>query len=219
MKGNMKGKVQWLMISAVLILGVGLIGSGALWGDDAGPPGTGASTGGQTVVAQAAPAETTTTQPAAPPATTTNPGTGNVPVTEVTVKAEKEKAPKEGSAEVGYKVENVETLGPWPERKLLDTPYSVSVIPQQMIQNTISPDADQAFRMDPLTKPFYKENSNGNSDVYMRGFWVGTNTLDGIQRVCDMKVGPIESLADMVRQKHVRPSNLQSLMRRGRNEG
>ena len=76
----MKGKVQWLMISAVLVLGVGLMGSGASWGDEAGPPAA-APTGGQTTVAQ----------PAAPPATTTTPGTGNVPVTEVTVKAQKEK--------------------------------------------------------------------------------------------------------------------------------
>jgi iron complex outermembrane receptor protein len=89
-EGKVKSKVRWFLVSVVLILGIGLMGSVASWGDDAGPPAAAASTDGYTVVAQAAAGQTTTVQPGAPSSTTT-PGTGNVPVTEVTVKAQKEK--------------------------------------------------------------------------------------------------------------------------------
>ena len=75
------------------------MGSGASWGDDAAPP-VAAPAGGQTTVAQTAPAETTTIQPAAPSATTTT-DTGNVPTTEVTVKAQKENQPRQSSVFTG----------------------------------------------------------------------------------------------------------------------
>ena len=77
----MKGKGRWFLISAVLILGIGVMGSGISWGDDAGPPGAGVASDGQTTVTQAAPAP----QPVAPS------DKGSVPMTEVEVKAQKEK--------------------------------------------------------------------------------------------------------------------------------
>ena len=177
----MKGKGRWFLITAVFILGIGLMGS-ASWGDDAGPPAARASSDQQTVVAQAEAQTTPAAQPAqGSPAEAAAPATGNVPLTEVTVKAEKEKQPKEGSAEVGYKVENVQDLGPWGTMKLLDTPYSMSVITSDMIQNTVSPNLDQVFKMDPLTKPFYNTNANDFNAVYVRGFWVDTISLDGVR--------------------------------------
>ena len=178
----MKGKVRWLMISAVLILGVGLMGSGALWGDEAGPPTAGASAGGQTTVAQAdattqaAPAETQTTPP-----TTTPSDTKNVPMTEVTVKAEKEKQPQEGSAEVGYKVENATTTGPWGKMPIQDTPYSISVVPAQEIENLQISTPDQLFRVDPLTQSWKQQTFNNWAGVYIRGFNVVEAAQDGIR--------------------------------------
>ena len=184
----MKGKTRLLLISAVLILAVCFVGTGASWGADASPPAAGAPSGGQTVAAPAdttaptAPAETQTAPPATPPSTaaTTAPGTGNVPMTEVTVKAEKEKKPKEGSAEVGYKVENVTITGPWGEMKLQDTPYSILVMPSEMIENTVASDPYQLFKMNPLTQSGYLTTLNDLPVVWIRGFEQQNPLRDGI---------------------------------------
>ena len=125
-----------------LILGMCFVGTGTSWGDDTSPPAAGAPAGGQTVAAPPAPAAQAT-----PPA-----DTGNVPTTEVTVTAEKEKKPKEGSAEAGYKVDNVTTTGPWGQMPLQDTPYSLSVMPKDLIENTISTNQDRLFAINPLTR-------------------------------------------------------------------
>ena len=75
--------------------------------------------------------------------------------TEVTVKAEKEKKPKEGSAEAGYKVERTATTTvPWGQMKLQDTPYSIMVMPQELIENVQAPSVDMLYRMNPLVQAF-----------------------------------------------------------------
>ena len=182
MKGKVKGKVRWLMISAVLILGIGLIGSGALWGDEAGPPAAGASAGGQTVVAQAdahtGRAGRAQTAPATP-STTGTPETKNVPMTEVTVKAQKEK-PATGTVAEGYRVDNTTTTGPWGEMKLQDTPYSIVVMPQELIENTIAANPDQLFKMNPLTQTTFPSTENSIPAVNMRGFYILNPLRDGI---------------------------------------
>jgi iron complex outermembrane receptor protein len=175
------------MFSAVLVLGVGLIGSGASWGDDAGPPATGASAGGQTVVAQAAPSETTTTQPAAPPATTTTPGTGNVPVTEATVKAQKEK-PKESSVEAGYRVDTVKNIGPWPDMSLQDTPYSINIMSKELIENLQITNVNDLWKYNPYTELVFPSTRFGNN-AGLRGIQNGTVTQDGL-RVAGTTNGP-----------------------------
>ena len=184
-KDKVKDKVRWLMISAGLILGIGLIGSGALWGDEAGPPAAGAAADGQTVVAQAdaaapaAPTETQTTPAATPSATTTTPETGKVPVTEVTVKAPKEK-PATGTVAEGYRVENTTTTGPWGEMKLQDTPYSIHVMSSELIENVQAGSREQLFKMDPLLQTFLGDNRAGANAAYLRGF-VATEYEDGIR--------------------------------------
>ena len=183
----MKGKRRWLFISAVLILGVGLIGSGTLWGDEAGPPATGAASDGQTIVAQAAPAETTTTQPAAPPATTTTPGTGNVPVTEVTVKAQKEK-PATGTVAEGYRVDTVKTIGPWPDMSLQDTPYSINIMSKELIENLQITNVNDLWKYNPYTELYIPESRFGNN-MNLRGIYSGRVTQDGLP-VTGMTNGP-----------------------------
>ena len=186
----MKGKVRWLMISAVLTLGIGLIGSGASWGDEAGPPTAGAAADGQTVVAQAdattqaAPAETQTAPAATPSATTTTPGTGKVPTTEVTVTAQKEK-PKEGSVEAGYKVDNVTTTGPWGQMALQDTPYSINVMSSDLIENVQTGSRLELFRMNPVVEASLGDTTAGTIGLNLRGFPASSNYnqdqyIDGI---------------------------------------
>ncbi len=184
----MKGKTRLLLISAVLILGM-FAKAGTSWGADPSPLLTGTPPDTQTVVAQAAaatqpagtatPAQTQTT-PATPPpaASTTAPDNKSVPVTEVTVTAQK---PKEGSAEAGYKVDTVKNVGPWGEKAILDTPYSMTVIPEELLKNTISNSTDQIFKMSPMIQLLMPYDFNGLTRVMMRGFLIQNQMIDGVQ--------------------------------------
>jgi iron complex outermembrane receptor protein len=187
----MKGKTRSLLILAVLIMGMYCSGTGISWGADSGALPTGATPDAQTVIAQAdaaappapaaneAPAQTTTTQSPAPSETNAAaPDTKNVPVTEVEVKAEK---PREGSAEVGYKVENVTTTGLWGEMKLQDTPYSISVMPHELIENIQATTMEQLFRINPLVQVNYGIYRNDSGQVIMRGFNFVPTLEDGVR--------------------------------------
>ena len=99
----------------------------------------------------------------------------------MTVTAEKEKKPKEGSAEAGYKVDNVTTTGPWGQMPLQDTPYSISVMPQELIDNTITRNPDQIFKMNPLTQVGSPQDINNISSQYVRGFGIQNYSIDGIR--------------------------------------
>lgn len=59
---------------------------------------------------------------------------------------------KSGSAENGYLVENITGIGLWGERSLQDTPYSMSVVSQELISNSLAKDMNQIFKMNPTTQ-------------------------------------------------------------------
>ncbi|WP_323657882.1 STN domain-containing protein [Aliarcobacter butzleri] len=59
---------------------------------------------------------------------------------------------KNGSAENGYLSEDITGVGVWGTRKLQDTPYSMSVIPKDLIENSVAVNMSQIFKMNPLTQ-------------------------------------------------------------------
>ncbi len=59
---------------------------------------------------------------------------------------------KQGTAEEGYRVSNVSGIGLWGERSLRDTPYSMSVVPSDLIENVNAQNMGQIFKMNPLTQ-------------------------------------------------------------------
>ncbi|HEY3426715.1 MAG TPA: TonB-dependent receptor, partial [Negativicutes bacterium] len=105
-----------------------------------------------------------------------------VPVTEVEVKDKKDQktTAKEGGMAVGYKVENTATTGPWGNMKLQDTPYSINVIPQELIENVQASAPDQLFRMNPVTQLYMPQALNGRPTFNMRGFYSATSAEDGM---------------------------------------
>ncbi|MDD3597718.1 TonB-dependent receptor [Sulfuricurvum sp.] len=78
--------------------------------------------------------------------------------------------PKEGSAEAGYKVSSVKNVGPWGEKKLLDTPYSINVISNDLINNTQMSSPDQLIRMNPLLALNLPTSLNARPKFNIRGF-------------------------------------------------
>ena len=101
---------------------------------------------------------------------------------EVLVKDKKEtkQEPREGSAESGYRAETA-TVGALGSRKLLDTPYSISVVPSDFIENIQADNATEALRYDPTLNPEMGSNRTGNY-LAIRGFINSSNqAVDGLR--------------------------------------
>ncbi|MFX4155830.1 hypothetical protein ACOL23_12960, partial [Aliarcobacter butzleri] len=59
---------------------------------------------------------------------------------------------KNGTAENGYLTEDITGVGLWGKRSLQDTPYSMPVIPKDLLEKTQANDMAQIFKMNPLTQ-------------------------------------------------------------------
>ncbi|WP_350283848.1 TonB-dependent siderophore receptor, partial [Nitrosomonas sp.] len=87
---------------------------------------------------------------------------------------------KQGTAEEGYRVSNVSGVGLWDERSLRDTPYSMSVVPSDLIENINAQNMEQIFKMNPLTQGEDINRHNGVPFVTIRGFQSNNPIYDGI---------------------------------------
>ncbi|MCT7651391.1 TonB-dependent siderophore receptor [Aliarcobacter butzleri] len=88
-----------------------------------------------------------------------------------------------GSAENGYITKEISGVGLWDKRTLQDTPYQMSVISQDMLENTAS-GVDQIFKMNPVvqvTRSSTSSHSWNTPEINIRGFSAsGNHILDGI---------------------------------------
>lgn len=75
----------------------------------------------------------------------------------------------EGSAEVGYKPTTAKTMGPLGDKPILDTPYSMTVMPAELIQNSVTGTPDQLYKMNPQTQLARPLASFSFAPVVMRG--------------------------------------------------
>jgi len=97
----------------------------------------------------------------------------------VTVSADRE---RNGSAEDGYVVKKTTGVGLWGERDLQDTPYSMSIMSNELIENANAKDMDQLFKMNPVTQETGKIASDATDSpwVTIRGFQVNNPIVNGI---------------------------------------
>ncbi|MCT7614921.1 TonB-dependent siderophore receptor [Aliarcobacter butzleri] len=89
---------------------------------------------------------------------------------------------KNGTAENGYLSEDITGVGLWGKRSLQDTPYSMTVIPQELIENVQAKDMNQIFKMNPTTQET-GQMLTGLGDaqwVTIRGFEVNNPIINGI---------------------------------------
>ncbi|WP_350283295.1 TonB-dependent receptor [Nitrosomonas sp.] len=87
---------------------------------------------------------------------------------------------KQGTADEGYRVSNISGVGLWDERSLRDTPYSMSVVPSDLIENINAQNMGQIFKMNPLTQEPTINNQTGVPFVTIRGFQSVNPVYDGI---------------------------------------
>jgi iron complex outermembrane receptor protein len=87
----------------------------------------------------------------------------------------------EGTAAQGYRVETAKTTGPWGDKPILNTPYSIDVTSAELLQNTIATTDDQLFKFNPLVQV----NSGTPNQGYglrqiVRGFSYASVAINGI---------------------------------------
>ncbi|MFW3380881.1 TonB-dependent siderophore receptor [Aliarcobacter butzleri] len=89
---------------------------------------------------------------------------------------------KNGTAENGYLSEDITGVGLWGKRSLQDTPYSMTVIPKDLIENTQAKDMDQIFKIIPTAQGTGSSiiGDGDTRDVYIRGFSSQNPIIDGI---------------------------------------
>jgi iron complex outermembrane receptor protein len=76
----------------------------------------------------------------------------------------------EGSEAAGYRSEKVKHVGALGGMRLQDAPYSVSVIPQALLQNIQAKSLDDVFKLSPATQFTSPTSAGYASAVSMRGF-------------------------------------------------
>ncbi|QKF73238.1 TonB-dependent siderophore receptor [Aliarcobacter faecis] len=89
------------------------------------------------------------------------------------------KSSKNGSAESGYLVEDITGVGIWGQRSLQDTPYSMTVISQELIENVQANDMAPIFKMNPITQDGGDQPS-GNYNTVIRGFSSNNAVVNGM---------------------------------------
>lgn len=82
----------------------------------------------------------------------------------------------------GYRTNRGTSIGPWSGRNLQDIPYSINVMPEELIENLQASVADQVFKINPVTQFHWPQTQNDNPYVFLRGFQTTTFARNGITR-------------------------------------
>lgn len=77
---------------------------------------------------------------------------------------------KTGSIEDGYRVSNVKDLGPIQDKALLDTPYSISILPSTLFENVNAGKPSDAQRISPFIQLGTSQDTAFTNSVNLRGF-------------------------------------------------
>lgn len=86
----------------------------------------------------------------------------------------------DGGAALGYRSETVSQVGPWQGRKLDDLPYSITVLPAELIENVRGATVDQIFRINPTTQIGRLQIENYQANVRLGGFSTQSFRRDGL---------------------------------------
>ncbi len=87
----------------------------------------------------------------------------------------------DGTAESGYVVNELKQVGFWGEKSLQDTPYSMTVMPQELIENSIAGDMDQIYKMNPIIQNSTPTTVFTYPSAVIRGFGSSTSAVDGMK--------------------------------------
>ena len=87
---------------------------------------------------------------------------------------------KEGSAEAGYRATTAKKLGVWGDLPILDTPYTINEISEDMISNTNTVTSDQLVKWLPNAFQGFNQANNDLVGITARGYSAAF-MLDGVR--------------------------------------
>ncbi len=88
----------------------------------------------------------------------------------------------DGSAADGYRSDGNTNIGIWQGRTLQETPYSISVLSEDLLQNLQATSTDQIFKLNPLTQVSRPQSQQDQPYIIARGFRVTRSSRNGIAR-------------------------------------
>jgi len=90
---------------------------------------------------------------------------------------------KDGTAADGYRAKTVSSLGPLGSMNLQDTPFSMSVVPRELMQNIQAQSPDDIYKLNPSTRTSTPQITSWSPLVSIRGFEGSNIAEDGLRRV------------------------------------
>jgi iron complex outermembrane receptor protein len=87
----------------------------------------------------------------------------------------------EGTAVEGYAVKTAPEVGPWGDMSILDAPYSISVAPKELLENTQVTLSDQYWQNNPFTQLYNTTDWGSPNRVATRGFFDNNQFIDGLK--------------------------------------
>ncbi len=132
---------------------------------------------GSSIAALFAATATTTVATAAEPGAGSPAQGGEARLKEIVVTGQ---APKEGGTEAGYRVNTTTTTGPWGRMELQDTPYSISVMPEDFIANVQANTPAEILKYVPYAH-VYIQAGRFADNTNLRGFYNNLRTIDGMK--------------------------------------
>lgn len=87
----------------------------------------------------------------------------------------------DGTASDGYLASLVSDVGPWGSQPLLTTPYSISVLSKDLLENTQAKSIDDVLRLHPFVHSMWPVNRGNPTSAVIRGFSSSTSMMDNMR--------------------------------------
>ncbi|AXB78343.1 TonB-dependent receptor [Novosphingobium sp. P6W] len=95
------------------------------------------------------------------------------------------------------RIDAISTSGPWGNKLVIDTPYSISVVSQDLIESVVASDMDQIFKMNPVVQNSAPSTVYGTPYVTIRGFDSQKGVVDGVRLSSTLTGIATEELANV----------------------
>jgi iron complex outermembrane receptor protein len=89
---------------------------------------------------------------------------------------------QDGNAADGYRAKTVSSVGALGSMALQDTPFSISVVPRELVQNIQAQSPDDIYKLNPSTRTATPQISSWTPVVSIRGFNSSDTAEDGLRR-------------------------------------
>ena len=104
-----------------------------------------------------------------------------LPAVPVTARSDKAALQGEGQAQEGYRTRTVSAVGALGSMALLDTPFSISVVPQALMENILAQSPDDVYKLNPSTRTAAPQASGWSPATMIRGFTSYDTAADGLR--------------------------------------